>query len=159
MIKKINTGEEYYLENECYPIRDSIHIQRIHNKYNPLCQGVNQASKLNIDIVENIIYDLLNSDMLIKDIAIKYNISVDQISRINNGKIWLQVDRPIPCRDIKKQNEQKALLVADLLLKTNLSQPEILKETGYKDRHTVQRINNHQIYTELLKNYPNPIRN
>ena len=50
-------------------------------------------------------------------------------------------------------------MVANLLLNTKMSQPEILKETGYKDRHTIQRINNHLIYTELLKDYPNPIRN
>lgn len=49
-------------------------------------------------------------------------------------------------------------MVAELLLNTTLSQVEILEETGYKDRHTVQRINNHLIYKDLLVNYPNPIR-
>lgn len=49
-------------------------------------------------------------------------------------------------------------MVADLLLNTDMSQSEILTETGYKDRHTVQRINQHLIYKDLLKNYPNPIR-
>lgn len=49
-------------------------------------------------------------------------------------------------------------MVAELLLNTNMSQSQILRETGYKDRHTVQRINNHLIYVDLLKNYPNPIR-
>ena len=68
------------------------------------------------------------------------------------------MERPIPCRDVKKINEQKALLVADLLLNTDMSQSEILKETNYKDRHTIQRINQHKIYQKLLENYPNPIR-
>lgn len=156
LIKKISYGEEYYIENESYPIRDSEHIKRILKKYRPT---TNPAAKLDIITVEDIIRDLLESDISIKDLAIKYNISVDQISRINNGKIWLQVERPIPCRNIKKDNERRALMVANLLLNTKMSQPEILKETGYKDRHTIQRINNHLIYTELLKDYPNPIRN
>ena len=121
-------------------------------------KGDNPNAKLSIPIVENIIYDLLNTDVTINQLSVKYNISKDQISRINNGKIWLQVERPIPCRNVKKINEQRALMVADLLKNTNLNQQEILKETGYKDRHTVARINNHQIYQELLKDYPNPIR-
>ena len=50
------------------------------------------------------------------------------------------------------------LAVADLLLNTKLTQKEILKETGYKDRHTISRINNHEIYQELLSKYPTPIR-
>ena len=121
-------------------------------------KGDNPNAKLSIPIVENIIYDLLNTDVTINQLSVKYNISKDQISRINNGKIWLQVERPIPCRNVKKINEQRALMVADLLKNTNLNQQEILKETGYKDRHTVARINHHQIYQELLKDYPNPIR-
>ena len=39
-----------------------------------------------------------------------------------------------------------------------MSQSEILKETNYKDRHTIQRINQHKIYQKLLENYPNLIR-
>lgn len=158
LIKKICSGDEYHIDNECYPIRDKEHIKRIRNKYNLLVQGVNPSAKLNCSIAEDIIYDLLNTNASIKDLSIKYDISTDQISRINNGKIWKQIERPIPCRDVKKINENKALLVADLLLNTNLTQSEILKETGYKDRHTISRINNHEIYTDLLKNYPNPIR-
>ena len=123
-----------------------------------MCNGINPAARLNVNIVQDIIYDLLNTDIAIKDLALKYDISKDQISRINNGKIWLQVERPIPCRNTKKQNEEKALLVADLLLNTTLTQKEILEEVGYKDRHTVSRINNHEIYKELLSNYPTPIR-
>lgn len=49
-------------------------------------------------------------------------------------------------------------MVAELLLNTSLNQREIMQEVGYKDRHTIARINNHQIYQDLLKNYPNPIR-
>lgn len=127
-------------------------------RHNNMYKGDNPNAKLSIPIVENIIYDLLNTDIAINQLSVKYNISKDQISRINNGKIWLQVERPVPCRDVKKINEQRALMVANLLKNTNLNQQEILKETGYKDRHTVARINNHQIYQELLKDYPNPIR-
>ena len=158
LIKKINYGEEYYIEGENYPIRDAEHISRIRKKYSPFNNGNNPSAKLTISDVEQIVYDLLNSNWTIKEISKIYNISADQISRINNGKIWLQVQRPIPCRNRKKDNEQKALIVADLLLNTDMSQSEILTETGYKDRHTVQRINQHLIYKDLLKNYPNPIR-
>lgn len=158
LIKKISHGQEYHLDNVSYPVRSVEHIERIHQRYNPMCQGINPAAKLDISTVEKIVYDLLESDLSIKEIAIRYNISTDQVSRINNGKIWKQVERPIPCRDVKKINEQKALLVAELLSTTNLSQSEILAETGYKDRHTIQRINHHLIYQDLLKDFPNPIR-
>ena len=158
LIKKIASGDEYYIDGETYPIRSKEHILEVHKRKNPMCHGINPSAILNVDIVQDIIYDLLNTDIAIKDLALKYNISKDQISRINNGKIWLQVERPIPCRNTKKQNEEKALLVADLLLNTKLTQKEILKEVGYKDRHTVSRINNHEIYKELLSNYPIPIR-
>lgn len=158
LIKKISSGEEYYIDGETYPIRTKEHILEVQKRKNCFCLGINPAAKLNVDIVQDIVYDLLNTDIKIKDLALKYNISSDQISRINNGKIWLQVERPIPCRDIKKENERKALLVADLLLKTNLTQKEILKETGYKDRHTISRINKHEIYQDLLSEYPIPIR-
>ena len=159
LIKKICAGDEYKIEEEIYPIRDAQHIQRVKNKKNPLCQCINPAAQLSLSIVEDIVYDLLETDISIRDLAQKYKISIDQISRINMGKAWQQVQRPIPCRDTRKQNEQKALLVADLLLNTSFSQVEILKLTGYKDRHTIQKINKHQIYTDLLKFYPNPIRN
>lgn len=158
LIKKINYGEEYYMEGENYPIRDAEHISHIRKKYSSFNNGNNPSAKLTISDIEEIVYDLLNSNWTIKEISKIYNISADQISRINNGKIWLQVQRPIPCRNSKKDNEQKALMVADLLLNTDMSQSEILTETGYKDRHTVQRINQHLIYKDLLKNYPNPIR-
>ena len=158
LIKKISRGEEYYLDNKQYPVRSAEHIAEVMKRHNNMYKGDNPSAKLSIPVVENIIYDLLNTDISINELSEKYNISKDQISRINNGKIWLQVERPIPCRDVKKINEQKALMVADLLKNTNLSQREILNETGYKDRHTVARINNHQIYQELLKDYPNPIR-
>lgn len=158
LIKKICSGDEYYIDGENYPIRDKEHIQRVIKKYNNCVNGRNPAAKLSCEIVEDIVYDLILTDLSIKELAIKYDISIDQISRINNGKIWLQVERPIPCRNIKKQNEKRALMVAELLLNTTLSQVEILEETGYKDRHTVQRINNHLIYKDLLVNYPNPIR-
>ena len=52
-----------------------------------MCHGINPAAILNVDIVQDIVYDLLNTDIAIKDLALKYNISKDQISRINNGKI------------------------------------------------------------------------
>ena len=158
LIKKIASGEEYHIDGEIYPIRNKEYILEVQKRKNPMCLGINPSAKLNIYIVQDIIYDLLNTDDTIKDLSVKYDISPDQISRINNGKIWLQVERPIPCRDTRKQNEDKALLVANLLLNTILTQKEILKEAGYKDRHTVSRINNHKIYKELLLEYPTPIR-
>ena len=158
LIKKIASGEEYYIDGEVYPIRNKEYTLEVQKRKNPIYLGINPSAKLNISIVQDIIYDLLNTDITIKDLSLKYAISPDQISRINNGKIWLQVERPIPCRNTKKQNEAKALLVADLLLNTTLTQKEILKEVGYKDRHTVSRINNHEIYKELLSKYPTPIR-
>lgn len=157
LIKKIGCGQEYYIDGETYPVRSQERIKQIMQTHRPRGEN-NTASLLTDDIVQDIIYDLLDTDETIQSLSKKYNICVDQISRINRGVAWAHIERPIPCRDTKRQNEKRALMVANLLLNTSLSQSEILKETGYKDRHTVQKINQHLIYTDLLKQYPNPIR-
>ena len=60
--------------------------------------------------------------------------------------------------DLAKKNDLKPIFGLDLNIESYNFSFIILNETGYKDRHTVARINNHQIYQELLKDYPNPIR-
>ena len=158
LIKAIAYGTEYHMENVQYPVRTPEQMDRIRSKTGSFTSSNNPASKLNVEIIKDIVSDLLNTTLTTKEIAKKYNISVDQIQRINRGAIWKEVQRPIPCRDRKKELEQRVLLVADLLQNTKLSYSEILIESGYKDRHSIAKINTHSIYTELLKDYPNPIR-
>lgn len=154
LIKAINSGWEYHLDNENYPIRKQEQITQIKKQQGWFTNQNNPSRILTDEVVKNIIDDLINTKISIIELSKKYDISTDQISRINMGKIWLHIQRPIPCRTFKN----KALEVAELLATTTLTQKEIMELTGYKDRHTIQRINQHIIYKDLLKDYPNPIR-
>lgn len=154
LIKKINDGSEYHLENINYPIRTKEHIQRILKrkkiKNNP-------SQKLSEEDVKNIINDLLNTDLSYQELSKKYDICTDQIERINLGKIFINIIRPIPCRNIKKEQETRALQIADKLLNSKLSMTAIAKEFN-TDRHIVSNINYHKTFKNLLVNFPNPIR-
>lgn len=158
LIKKVNRGEEYHIEGEDYPIRKEEQMKTIRKMIGSYTSENNPGTILTRGDVENIIWDLCNTDISINQLAVKYHISSDHISRINNNKVWKEIVRPVPCRNIRLSNQQKALAVADLLMTTDMSINEIASTVGYKDRHTISRINQHVIYKDLLKEYPNPIR-
>lgn len=158
LIKKINYGHEYRIDNEIYPIRSEEQSAILKSLTGSYTSENNPGALLTVEQVRNIIWDLCYTSIPITSLAKKYNISKDQISRINNNKAWKDISRPIPCRDRKKANENKALVVANLLWTTNMSVNDIAQTAGYKDRHTISRINQHLIYQDLLKDYPNPIR-
>jgi len=156
LIKFISQGREYYIEGEQYPIRDSEAIVKITQEHRP---QVNPVAVLNNEIVNDIIYDLLDNTLTFKEIAQKYSICIDQIHRINNGKIWKHIQRPIPCRlNARQLNEQKAKMTIKLLLTTDLSYQQIAEQVGYKYDECVARINKHQNYKEFSIDLPNPIR-
>lgn len=156
LIKSINYGYEYHQPNIEYPIRGSQQMRLIRSKQGWFSNKNNPSRKLTDSQVYVIINLLMFSDLTFKEIANKQKVSVDQVQKINRGLIWKHIIRPIPCR--KKTNNLKVLQVATLLQTTKKTYKEIMDITGYKDRHTIQRINQHLIYQDLLKDYPNPIR-
>lgn len=87
-VDRINTGKIRYDSKLKYPIRDV---------------SLNKQKALNI------IDDLLNTNMMIKDIAKKYNMHYQNISDINRGKTysWLH-NYKLPLRpNTRKWKQQK----------------------------------------------------
>lgn len=78
-IRRINSGLLWYDENIIYPIR------------------FENTALFKKERMENIIYDLLNSNLTQKEIAIKYNVSRTTITAINRGQNFHQnnIDYPI----------------------------------------------------------------
>ena len=70
VIRSINYGDSWYNENLTYPLREDN-------------RGKISLTK---DIYKQIINDLQNSELLMKDLQIKYNISEEQLTSINYGR-------------------------------------------------------------------------
>lgn len=75
----------------------------LYNSFTPNGYNIKIPSEDNIyihvpDYVNEIIYDLLYSDLKIVDIAKKYELSEEQISRINKGSGWKLQDYIYPLR-------------------------------------------------------------
>lgn len=83
-IRRINSGLLWYDENIIYPIR------------------IENTALFKKERMENIIYDLLNSNLTQKEIATKYNVSRTTITAINRGQNFYQKDIDYP---IRKQDQ------------------------------------------------------
>ena len=83
-IRRINSGLLWYDENIIYPIR------------------IENTALFKKERMENIVYDLLNSNLTQKEIAIKYNVSRTTITAINRGQNFYQNDIVYP---IRKQDQ------------------------------------------------------
>lgn len=157
-IKVIAYGKQYRQDNEVYPLRNKEHIKRILYNNGQLFRTNNPAAILNEQDVREIIDLLLTTDITYTDIGEMYGVSRDRIGLINSGKAWTWIERPIPCRDTKTKNLKRVDQVIWMLQNTNNGIKEIAQICGFKDRHSVQRINQHLIYKDYLKDLPNPIR-
>lgn len=84
MVNAINEGKAYYRDYLDYPLRKQPYNLRITD-----------------NVLDNIIYDLKNSTLKIKDIAKKYNLSRETVSRINHGKRYKKDSEDYPIRKNK----------------------------------------------------------
>ncbi|MGL5694728.1 MAG: hypothetical protein ACRCXA_11665, partial [Peptostreptococcaceae bacterium] len=139
MISDINTGETWYFKNLDYPIRDNSGIKNI--------------------LKEQDVYDIyakLKNKMSLTDIANEYNVSVTNISNINNGIIYKFLDEkeyPIykPINSKKRLDIEKIKKVINLLITNpDYSYSKIGDIVGV-GRKTVSGINNGNLYIDLAK--------
>ena len=80
-IHDINNGTLHFIKNETYPLRKGRVFSHIK------------------DIASNIIKDLIETDFQQKDIAKKYNVSINIVSQINRGTSYRQDNIQYPIRN------------------------------------------------------------
>ena len=128
-VNKLNEREQYWIDYyDCY-----------NNGYN-MSRIQNLQSKIDWEIVMEIVNDLSNTLLTETNIAEKYNVSVSLISQINTGKMWIIKDQIYPIRQKKeKKIEQEEKWTCPLTRKQlkdkirNQSFFEIGRECGYSD--------------------------
>ena len=136
IISDINCGETWYFVDESYPIRDNSKMKNI----------------LTTEDVYDI-YDLLRNKVPLTDIAKQYGVSVTNISNINQGKTYknLEINNyPIytPVNSKKWLNEDKVLETINLLKTTDYIYSKIGDNVGI-GRKTVGGINNGTLYRKI----------
>lgn len=128
-VNKLNEREQYWIDYyDCY-----------NNGYN-MSRIQNLQSKIDWEIVMEIVNDLSNTLLTETNIAEKYNVSISLISQINTGKMWIMKDQVYPIRQKKeKEIEQKEKWTCPLTREQlkdkirNQSFSEIGREYGYSD--------------------------
>lgn len=143
----INNGKIYYVHTEKYPLRDK------------------RVKDLSLEEVDNIIQDILYSDLCLSDIAVKNNVSKTRISAINHGKIYRKDTLIYPLRkenDHRNKSLKKCLCREDIveihrLLQGDMSIAQIAKKYGVSDV-TIRNINNGKCKKYVLTGYQYPIR-
>lgn len=95
-IERLNSGETYFNNKLRYPIRQE--------KYVPKGGCENGNSSLNQEQLNNLIEDLVNTTVSMKELAIKYGIASNTLSQINNGKSYKNENLNYPLR--KKNSDR-----------------------------------------------------
>lgn len=131
-----NAMRKYGIENFSFEIIEECSISELanredywinfYNSYTPngynLAKAETHYSNLKVpDKYLNIIEDIESSPLKLKEIAEKYNMSIPQISRINNGKAWRLEDKTYPLRG----NLPIDLDIVKEMLKENLTLSQI----------------------------------
>lgn len=124
LMSTINIGKyDYYkLDGYSYPLRDKAILK---------ISGFDSIhAKLTRDEVIEIISLLKDSDMMIKDIADKYGVSRNTISKVNQGNTYFIEEVDYPIREVNEVNklsdkEEAIDKIYDLLKNSKLSMTEI----------------------------------
>ena len=146
-VSNINQGKIYFVKNEKYPLRNK------------------RLTDLDDKTVNNIIDDIINSDLCLSEIAVKYNISRTRISGINQGIYYIRDSLNYPLRkDTDKRNKSlKKFIDLDIikeiheLLNGNYSIKNIAKKYNISTT-TVCNINSGKCKKYILNGYKYPIR-
>lgn len=99
-IEEINKGNRYFHSNITYPIRKEKLSQE---------GSKNPNAKFNNETIQSIIWDLKNTLIEYKDLAIKYNCSYTTIGNICRGQSYKQknLDYPLRARNATLNNKLK----------------------------------------------------
>ena len=147
-ISNINTGKTFYEDNLDYPIRDTI-----------------QHTKLNNELVYQIIEYLKNSNLSIIDIGLTLGISDFTVGEINRGKnSWCPKDIQYPIRKSVQQNTYQNKInknqvqeICYKLIFTSDTINEIAKQYNL-GKNTVGDISRGATWKEITNQFKLPIR-
>ena len=103
---------KYGIENFSFDIIEECNIDELNDRevywvnfYDSFFHGYNQTlggdsvSRQPKEKIIGVIYDLMNTEMIHKDIAIKWNISTEMVQGINTGRYWRhEADYPLQKR-------------------------------------------------------------
>lgn len=113
-------------------------------------------SKLDKQIIDNIIQDLKNNKYIL-EIAEKYHISRSYVSDINNGRCLKRLNETYPLQQ-NRITEDEYLQIFDLLENTNYSMTKIAQYLN-RNLDTIRKINKgHQKIVQTLYDGDFPIR-
>lgn len=146
-LSKINNGKTFFQKDIEYPLR---------KKYQKREQGL-VFQKISINILNDITKDLLDNVLSIKQIANKYNLSVDFIRSINSGRTCYRKDLNYPIRELingkRFLNEEQVKEIISIL-KTSTESMSIIGEKFNVSEKTISSINNGRIYHIKEEKYP-----
>lgn len=96
--EELNDKEKYYI---------SLYDCQIPKGFNQTAGGSGSGHfvKLNVEILDKIIYDLINTDIPITELAQKYELSHQMIYDIKNGHSWCRDGLQYPLREISKKEK------------------------------------------------------
>ena len=105
------------------------------------------------EAINQVINDILNTDIKLTDLAKKYNVSLALICSINSGKSYHKDDKVYPLRPLKtKINNETVMLIVELL-KSNWTNAEIAQMLNIDD-DVVYRINYGRAHKLQNETYP-----
>lgn len=110
-------------------------------------------AKLSWRDIEEIHVLLSNNDISIKNIALQYEISIDQIYRINTGEMWHQQDKVYPIRKKNRLEEEELEAIIWYLYNTEITQKDI-GQLFNRARTAITAINNGDNYFNPNIDYP-----
>lgn len=140
------------------------HYIKVYNSLSPggynICEGGNKPpihygdqnckTKVSDTDLQNLFIDLKNLSLSYKDIAIKYNISVSQLYKINSGKARVQSNIKYPIRKYSQQEEYALKVINILANDKTLSNSKIAELIpNYFRANEIASINNGNKYAYL----------
>ena len=136
-VSDINCGKRYFNEFLLYPLRSQPKPQ--------VQKGINHHNAVfdNKEAINAVYNDLKQSILSIKEIAKKYNVCENTISKINQGHQYYDENNDYPLRKQKvrpKITTEKLNQIYNLLINTNLTYKQIGQKVGVVET-TIYRIN------------------
>lgn len=110
-------------------------------------------AKLSWSSVNEIKTLLIDDNILMKEIASRYNISIDQIYRINTGESWSKSNEKYPLRKKNRLEQEELDAIIWYLQNTQITQKDIGKLFN-RTRTAITAINNGANYFDSSINYP-----
>lgn len=146
-LSEINNGKIHYISSESYPLRKK------------------RKKDLDTEVVDSIRYDINYSDLPMWGIARKYNISVMQVSNINNGISYKDNNILYPIRKVndprndcpQKYLDRDIIITIITSLKNGESVSKIAQDNNLS-KTTIQNINHGRCKRYRIEGYKYPIR-